>query len=318
MSMSQSIPTIDMRLYEQDREGFAAKLGAGFSSTGFVGLTNHGVDEALVQEAYKVFGDFFSQPKETKMASHVKGAGGARGYTQFGVEHAKGADEVDLKEFWQVGRSLPADHELADKYLPNPWPDALVPAFSRIAKGLFTQLEACALVVLRGVADHLDLPHDYFDSRVNYGNSILRAIHYPPIKGDPAGVRAAAHEDINVITMLVGSGEPGLEIKDHEGTWYPVTTIPGTVVCNVGDMLQRLTNNKMRSMTHQVRNPPAPWSEKPRYSIPFFMHFNSDFLIETLPDCMGPENPNLYPEPISADAYLKERLIEIGLLPAED
>ncbi len=316
--MSHSIPSIDMRLATSDPEAFAAQLGEGFSTVGFVGLTHHGVDEALVARAYEVIRDFFAMPREKKMRYHLEGAGGARGYTAFGVEHAKDAEEVDLKEFWQVGRSLPADHELASMYRENPWPDADAPGFSEVAKGLFTQLEATAMEVLRGVSAHLELEREWFTERVNYGNSILRAIHYPPIEGDPAGVRAAAHEDINVITLLVGSGEPGLEIKRHDGTWVPVTTIPGTIVCNVGDMLQRLTNHQMRSMTHQVRNPPEPWCRQSRYSIPFFMHFNSDFSIETLPQCVSEANPDRYPEPITADAYLKQRLIEIGLLPADE
>lgn len=307
-----------MRLAERDPEAFARQLGEGFGEVGFVGLTHHGVDEALVQRAYEVFRDFFSMPRQEKMKYHLEGAGGARGYTAFGVEHAKDADEVDLKEFWQVGRSLPPDHPLASEYRANPWPDADAPGFSEVAQKLFEQLEATAMQVLRGVATSLSLPAEWFETRVNYGNSILRAIHYPPIQGDPKGVRAAAHEDINVITLLVGSGEPGLEIKKHDGQWVPVTTIPGTIVCNVGDMLQRLTNHRMHSMTHQVRNPPAPWCHQSRYSIPFFMHFNSDFSIETLEQCISEDHPNRYPEPITADAYLKQRLVEIGLLPDAD
>ena len=316
--MAQSIPIIDMRVAQSDPAAFAEQLGAGFGDVGFVGLTNHGVDEALVQRAYGLFSDFFGLSKAAKMNYHLAGAGGARGYTAFGVEHAKGASEVDLKEFWQVGRSMAEDHELAAMYPRNPWPDAEVAGFSDVGRGLFEQLEATAMVVLRGVASSLGLGADWFESRVNYGNSILRAIHYPPIQGEPAGVRAAPHEDINVITLLVGSGAPGLEIKKHDGEWVPVTTIPGTIVCNVGDMLQRLTNHRMHSMTHQVRNPPAPWCDQSRYSIPFFMHFNSDVSIETLPQCISADAPNRYPTPISADAYLKQRLVEIGLLVAED
>lgn len=315
--MSQSIPEIDVRLATSDPDRFAAELGVGFREVGFVGLTHHGVSDDMVAGAYDIFRRFFSLPVETKRGYTPGGLGGARGYTSFGVEHAKGSDHVDLKEFWQVGRSLPADHPLASQYQPNPWPDKDCDGFSEVAKSLFDELEAAAQVVLRGVARDLGLEPNWFVDKVNYGNSILRAIHYPPIVGDPEGVRAGAHEDINVITMLVGSGEPGLEIKNKQGEWIGVSTIPGTIVCNVGDMLQRLTNGVMRSSTHQVKNPPEPWCRQARYSIPFFMHFNSDFVIDALDDCVSEERPRKW-APITADAYLRERLIEIGLLPAED
>lgn len=312
-----SIPSIDMRLHDEDPETFAAALGEGLSQVGFVGLTNHSVDDALVQRAYGVFRDFFALAEDDKMRSHLPGQGGARGYTPFGVEHAKDAKAVDLKEFWQVGRSLPPEHPSSSQYLDNPWPSEVAPEFESVARELYRQLEATGLRVLHGVAEHLGLGRDWFDGRVDYGNSILRAIHYPPIPDGeaPEGMRAAAHEDINVITLLVGSGEPGLEIKNHAGEWIAVDTIPGTIVCNVGDMLQRLTNKQLSSMTHQVRNPPEPWCRQSRYSIPFFLHFNSDFLIEALPRCVEAAGTNHFPEPITADAYLKERLIEIGLLP---
>ena len=314
--MSQSIPIIDMRLAADEPERFSAELGAGFREVGFVGLTNHGVPDELVQKAYEVYQRFFALPAETKRGYIVEGAGGARGYTAFGVEHAKDSEHVDLKEFWQVGRSMPADHPLASMYRANPWPDADCEGFSDVSQQLFEALESNAMEVLRGVATDLGLERAWFDEKVNYGNSILRAIHYPPIQGDPEGVRAGAHEDINVITLLVGSGEPGLEIKNKAGEWVAVSTIPGTIVCNVGDMLQRLTNGVMCSMTHQVMNPPEPWCRQSRYSIPFFMHFNSDFLIEALPSCVSDERPQRW-EAITADDYLRERRIEIGLLPDE-
>jgi isopenicillin N synthase-like dioxygenase len=313
--MAQSIPVIDMRVAESDPARFAAELGAGFREVGFVGLTHHGVSSELVEGAYDTFRSFFALPVETKRAYTPPGAGGARGYTSFGVEHAKDSEHVDLKEFWQVGRSLTPEHELAAQYPPNPWPDTDCPGFSQTAQSLFEGLERTANRVLVGVASDLGLASDWFVDKVDYGNSILRAIHYPPIEGEPEGVRAGAHEDINVITLLVGSGEPGLEIKNKAGEWVAVSTIPGTIVCNVGDMLQRLTNGVMCSMTHQVKNPPEPWCRQSRYSIPFFMHFNSDFVIDALDSCISADRPRKW-DAITADAYLRERLIEIGLLPA--
>ena len=314
--MAQSIPIIDMRLAQDAPDEFAAQLGVGFREVGFVGLTNHGVPEALVSKAYDTYRDFFALPTQVKRRYTLDGGGGARGYTSFGVEHAKDSEHVDLKEFWQVGRSMPDDHPLASQYPPNPWPDADCPAFSEVSKALFDAFEEMGGRVLRGVATDLGLEPNWFEDKVNYGNNIVRAIHYPPIEGDPEGVRAGAHEDINVITLLVGSGEPGLELKNKAGEWVAVSTIPGTIVCNVGDMLQRLTNGVMRSMTHQVKNPPEPWCRQSRYSIPFFLHFNSDFLIDALPSCVSEERPRQW-DAITADDYLKERLVEIGLLEAE-
>jgi isopenicillin N synthase-like dioxygenase len=308
-----NIPTLDMGQLESDPQGFSRALGDAYGEFGFVGLVNHGIPDAVATSVYDAVREFFALPLDTKSRYELGGKGGARGYTRFGVEHAKGNDQVDLKEFWHVGRELPADHPAAGDYPANVWP-AEVAGFKEATGGLFEGLEGVGFRVLEGVALSLGLPRGWLRERVNYGNSILRPIHYPPIKGNPEGVRAGRHEDINVLTLLVGSGEPGLEILTQQGEWLSVDTIPGTIVCNVGDMLQRLTNHRLRSTTHRVVNPPPPWGETSRYSIPFFLHFNSDFLIETLPGCVDRDNADRYPEPITAQDFLDERLREIGLL----
>jgi isopenicillin N synthase-like dioxygenase len=308
-----TIPTLDMRGLDDDPAAFAQKLGAAYAEFGFVGLVNHGISDELTAAAYEAVSSFFALPAETKLKYELSGGSGARGYTRFGVEHAKDSDHVDLKEFWHVGRELPSGHSAAGDYPPNLWPTEVV-GFQRATTELFEALEGVGFRVLEGVARSLGLPPPWLRDRSNYGNSILRPIHYPPIQGEPEGVRAGQHEDINVLTLLVGSGEPGLEILTREGAWLAVDTIPGTIVCNAGDMLQRLTNHRVRSTTHRVVNPPAPWCDTSRYSIPFFLHFNSDFLIETLPDCVDADHPDRYPEPITAQAYLDQRLREIGLL----
>ncbi len=310
---ADQIPTLDLRQLDSDPEGFAAALGEAYRTYGFVGLSHHGVDDALVDRAYQAVKTFFDLPTEAKLRCEVPGGGGARGYTRFGVEHAKDIPEPDLKEFFHVGRELPEDHPMAAAYPRNVWPDE-VPDFQDATLDLYRALEGVGMRVLRAVALHLGLPAEYFADKVQQGNSILRPIHYPPIEGEPAGVRSGKHEDINVLTLLVGSGEPGLQILRKDGTWIGVDTIPGTIVCNVGDMLQRLTNHVLRSTTHRVVNPPEPWCRQPRYSMPFFLHFNADFPIATLPSCVGPENPDRYPEPITAQTFLEQRLREIGLL----
>ncbi len=307
------IPTLDLRTLDDDPDGFADALGAAYREYGFAGISHHGIPDDLVARAYDAVGAFFALPEEVKRRYAMPETGFARGYTPFGVEHAKDSPRPDLKEFWHVGREVPADHPAAAAYPRNVWPEE-VPGFKDATLALYDALESVGLRVLEGVARHLDLAPDFFADKVDHGNSILRPIHYPPIEGAPEGVRSAQHEDINVITLLVGSGEPGLEILRKDGTWIGVDTIPGTIVCNVGDMLQRLTNHVLRSTTHRVVNPPPPWSESSRYSMPFFLHFNAEYVIDTLPGCVSEANPNRYPEPITAQAYLEERLREIGLL----
>ncbi|MCA9657516.1 MAG: isopenicillin N synthase family oxygenase [Myxococcales bacterium] len=311
-----TIPVLDFRRYRSDFDGFARDLGSAWHEIGFVAIRDHGVSPTLIDGAYQQVKAFFDLPLETRLQYELKGMGGARGYTRFGVEHAKDSGDVDLKEFWHVGRELPEGSPYADLYPANVWPKEL-PAFKPRLLGLFHTLERVGNALLRAIARYLGVADGYFEDKVDHGDSILRPIHYPPI-ADPdgaRGVRSGQHEDINLITLLVASGEPGLEVLSREGAWVPVVIDKGTIVVNVGDMLQRLTNHVLRSTTHRVVNPPAPYSAQPRYSMPFFHHPNPEFVIETLPCCVTADNPNRYPEAITAGEYLRQRLIEIGLLP---
>lgn len=317
------VPILDIRQFDQQgplaRAEFVQGLNKAYREIGFVGITRHEIPEALIADAYRAIKAFFALPLEVKTKYEIPGSGGARGYTKFGVEHAKDSNLADLKEFWHVGREHVAGAAWTREYPPNVWPTE-IPGFREATWGLYQALENLGNRVLRAVALGLGLEEHWFEDKIDHANSILRPIHYPalaPGLGEPGSVRSAQHEDINLITLLIGSGEPGLEVKSLQGEWVPVTTIPETIVVNVGDMLQRLTNNVLVSTTHRVVNPPSPFAEQPRYSIPFFLHPNSEFLIKSLPQCVTRENPDRYPEPITADAYLRQRLIEIGLLPGE-
>lgn len=308
----KSIPHIDMSRYEADFATFAQDVGEGYERNGFVALTNHGISPDIIHGALDISRELFALPAQTKQQYHQPGQGGARGYTPFGTEIAKDAKHVDLKEFWHIGRELEGEPAFA-QLLPNVWPQE-VPEFKTRMLALYQALDVLGNQVLDALAVYLGQQRDFFRSRVNMGNSILRPLHYPPIvdEGTPS-VRAGAHEDINVLTLLVGSREPGLEVLARDGSWIPVTIIEGAIICNVGDMLQRLTNNVLPSTTHRVVNPPAPYSSQSRYSIPFFLHFNPDVLIDPLASCVTSDNPCRY-EPITADDYLMQRLREIGLL----
>jgi len=312
----EHIPSLDIRRFDHqgadDKQAFVDELGAGFRKFGFVGLTEHGISDAIIGGAYEAMRAFFGLPEEVRRSYFIDGLAGARGYTPFGIEHAKDSNTADLKEFWHVGREIPAGIAMADTYPANVWPKE-VPEFRERTYALYEALDHLGRRVLKAVALHLGLAEDFFEDKVNLGNSILRPLHYPPISENTSGVRAGRHEDINLITLLVGSGEPGLEILTLNNEWIGVDTIPGTIVCNVGDMLQRITNHVLPSTTHRVVNPPPPYCHESRYSTPYFLHPNSDCLLETLPGCVSPERPNRYPEPITAHAYLVERLIEIGL-----
>lgn len=297
-----------------DFEGFARDLGGSFRQFGFAVIADHGMDPALIDRALGSAKAFFALPDEVKRRWHVPGGGGARGYTPFGVETAKGHTHHDLKEFWHTGRDLPADHPYA-KYMPdNQWPDEVLPAFRTEVKALYEALDAMGLKVLQAIARWLEIDDHWFDDKVREGNSVLRLLHYPPVTGHPPHVRAGAHEDINVITLLLGAEEAGLEVKARDGSWLAINPPPGALVCNVGDMLQRLTNHVLPSTTHRVVNPSAERAGYSRYSTPFFLHFEPEFLIRTLPNCIAAHNPDRYLEPITADAYLQERLKEIKLM----
>jgi isopenicillin N synthase-like dioxygenase len=311
--MSQ-IPTLDIRRFAEDRDAFVAELGAAYREWGFCGIRGHGTPSELIDGCYRTFQAFFALPEEIKRKYHVPGGGGARGYTPFGIETAKDSRYPDLKEFWHVGREIPRDSRYAEVMPANLWPTE-VPDFHRYAYGLYEALDSLGSRVLSALALHIGLPADYFADKTNFGNSILRPIHYPPITApDIPNVRAGAHEDINLITLLVGASAAGLEVKSKQGEWIPFTSDADTIVVNIGDMLQRLTNHVYPSTTHRVVNPPGEAARKPRYSTPFFLHPNPDFLIESLPGCVSADNPNRYPTPITAHDYLLERLREIKLV----
>ncbi len=309
------IPVLDLGEFTGRRDDFTAALGEAYCEYGFAGITGHGLDDDLIERAYARFREFFALPEQDKRRYHQPGGGGKRGYTGLGVEQARDHDVPDLKEFWHVGRELELEVENPhpDILLPNLWP-VEVDGFREASLALYGALDNLGQRMLSAIALDLGLPAHWFAEQVNCGNSILRPIYYPPILGAvPGAVRAARHEDINLITLLIGSREQGLEVLNKRGEWVPVTTLPGTIIVNVGDMLQRLTNHVYQSTTHRVVNPAGDAAIRPRYSIPFFLHPNPDFIIETLPQCITPDNPNRYPEPISSDEYLQERIREINL-----
>jgi isopenicillin N synthase-like dioxygenase len=310
-----AIPMLDFRRLHSDRAAFVRELGAGYEEFGFVGVSHHGVDSKLINQAYEAFQQFFALPTEVKQRYHLKGSGGARGYTGFGIETAKDSKFPDLKEFYHIGRNLPEGHPYQAMMPANIWPEEL-PNFHAIGYGLFEALDRLGLEMLRAIAIYLKLPEDFFDRKVNLGNSILRPLHYPPIQdGNTSSVRAGQHEDINFITLLIGSSAEGLQLLRRDGSWLPIT--PGSddaIVVNIGDMLQRLTNHVLPSTTHRVVNPEGEKRKLPRYSIPFFLHPNPDYLIETLPSCISADRQNRYPTPITAHDYLLERLREIKLI----
>ena len=312
MSMTQ-MPVISLEA--ADANALGQQLGDSFKTYGFATVVDHGLDPALVAKAWALTKQLFDQPEAQKRKGFDASIAGQRGYTPFKTEIAKGADHHDLKEFWHVGRDVEPSSPLAGSMLPNIWPD--VPEFKETFQLLFAEMDKVGAQILSSIALYLGLPANWFDSPIQNGNSILRLLHYPPIAGDAEGcIRAGAHEDINLITLLLGAEEAGLEILRPDGSWMSVAPPAGGIAVNVGDMLQRLTNHVLPSTTHRVVNPMGERSKFSRYSMPFFLHLRSDFPIATLPGCVSTENPNRYPEPILADDYLRERLIEIGLLKA--
>ena len=312
--MSTHIPTLDIRRYQTGRAAFVAELGAAYREWGFAGIRGHGIEQGLIDRAYDAFRAFFALPDEVKRRYHIAGGGGARGYTPFGIETAKGSKHYDLKEFWHIGREIQRDSPYAGVMAPNVWPNEIAD-FREAGYALYDALDALGSRVLRALALHIGLDEAYFDDKTNFGNSILRPIHYPPITaGDIPNERAGAHEDINLITLLVGASAQGLEVKSHQGEWVPFTADADTIVVNIGDMLQRLTNHVYPSTTHRVVNPPGENARQPRYSVPFFLHPNPDFVIDVLPSCVDADHPSRYPQAITAHEYLQERLREIKLI----
>ncbi len=307
------IEPVSLSLYSSDFEAFSQALGASFERYGFAVVADNDLKSELVDGAISRTKAFFALPDDVKRRYHIAGGGGQRGYTPFGIETAKGATLKDLKEFWHVGRDLPPGHPYAQYMPPNIWPTE-IDGFQPYVSGLYGGLDEMGRRILRAIAHYLKLDDQFFDAPVKLGNSILRLLHYPPIPADAEGVRAGAHEDINVITLLLGAEEAGLEVLDRDGRWLPINAPPGAVVCNIGDMLQRLTNHVLPSTTHRVVNPRPERRGVSRYSTPFFLHFEPDYLIETLPGCVSAERPDRYPQPITAHEFLMQRLREIKLV----
>ena len=307
-----SIPPIALGDYAADFDGFSARLGASFERYGFAVIADCDIPAPVVDQALAAAKAFFALPDAVKRAYGVPGGAGQRGYTPFGVETAKGAQHHDLKEFWHVGRELPPGHPYRAIFGENLWPHE-VPDFRADMLALYDGLESLGLRLLRAIAHHLMLEQDFFVPTVRDGDSILRLLHYPPVQGEGDSVRAGAHEDINAITLLLGAEEAGLEVKDRDGRWLAINPPPGSLVVNIGDMMQRLTNQVLPSTSHRVVNPAPERRGVPRYSMPFFLHFAPDYLIRTLPSCTGPQRPHAYPQPITARDFLLQRLREIKL-----
>jgi len=310
---TDNIASVSLTDADRDPEAFAERLGRSFEEYGFAVIADHGIPQDLIERAEDKAKAFFALAEEVKRKYAVAGMGGARGYTPFGIETAKGAKAHDLKEFWHVGRDLPAGHRFRDHLPDNLWP-AEVPGFKETFQELFAAFDRAGLTVLKAIARYLNIAEDYFVDAVHEGNSVLRALHYPP-QTEPTGehIRAGAHEDINAITLLIGAEEAGLELLTRDGRWIPVSPKPGELVINIGDMLQRLTNGVLRSTSHRVVNPAPDRASKARYSMPFFLHFRSDFLIEALPETVPAGEQPKWP-PITANDYLQERLREIKLV----
>jgi isopenicillin N synthase-like dioxygenase len=308
----EGLSPISLALFRADPDAFAAALRRDFEATGFAVVRDHGLPQDLLDRAAATAKAFFALPGDEKRRWRLMGKAGARGYTPFGIETAKGHRSPDLKEFWHVGRELPSGHPYRAFMPENLWPQR-PEGFHEAFTALYAAFDALGRDLMEAVALGLQLPRTWFADKTSLGDSVLRLAHYPPVAPGAEGVRAGAHEDINVITLLLGAEEAGLEILTRQGRWLAVNPPPGCLVVNVGDMLQRLTNNLLPSTTHRVANPPPERAGVARLSTPFFLHFQPDFEIRTLPSCVSAEAPDRYPAPITAYAYLQQRLEEIGL-----
>jgi isopenicillin N synthase-like dioxygenase len=310
-----SIPTVDLAEFlSKDpikKHSFVESLGKAYEEVGFVAVKNYGISDELIADLYQYVQQFFSLPLEQKKIYEIKGLAGQRGYTSFGKEHAKGSEAPDLKEFLQYGQ-IPRDNFTEDVYPENIYVKEIEKLNDTFEES-YRAFEKSGTALLQAIAIYLGLDENYFDEFVYNGNSILRAIHYPPIKETPkSAIRAEQHEDINLITLLVGASADGLEILTKQNEWVPVTSLPEQIVVNVGDMLQRLTNNKLRSTTHRVVNPKKEYWHTSRFSIPFFLHPKGSMNLKCLPGCIDENHPIAYDD-ATAGEYLDERLIEIGL-----
>jgi isopenicillin N synthase-like dioxygenase len=310
-----AIPTVDLARFSgtpKEKAAFVEALGKAYEDVGFVAVKNHGIPDSTIEALYSNTKEFFSMPQEAKRKYEIPGLAGQRGYTSFGKEHAKGSTAPDLKEFFQFGQTVVDGDPIKAEY-PDNVVVSEIKAFSPTFADAYRSFENSGSALLRAIAIYLGLDEKYFDQYVHNGNSILRAIHYPPIKEEPkSAIRAEQHEDINLITLLIGASADGLEILSRQGSWVPVTSLPEQIVVNVGDMLQRLTNNRLRSTTHRVVNPPRELWGSPRFSIPFFLHPKSSMSLACLPSCIDAQHPKAYPD-ATAGEYLDERLREIGL-----
>lgn len=316
-----NIPSVDLADFLSNdpsrKQKFVNEIGKAYEEIGFVALKNHFLSEMLVENLYKEVKAFFALPIDTKEKYEIEGLGGQRGYTSFGKEHAKGKKEADLKEFWHFGQEAATDANLTEEYPPNITVNELKD-FNETGIQAYRMLEKTGIHVLRALALYIGLDEYYFDHWASNGNSILRPIHYPPIEKEPKGaVRAGAHGDINLITLLMGASTGGLQIQHKDGEWIDAIPLEDELVINVGDMLERHTNNKLRSTIHKVINPPKEQWSSSRYSIPFFMHPRSDMKLNCLKECITKNNPKQY-EDITAGDFLYQRLVEIGLIKKSD
>ncbi|MGN6603161.1 MAG: isopenicillin N synthase family dioxygenase [Ginsengibacter sp.] len=311
-----NIPVVDLSDFTGEdpklKEAFVQKLGKAYEEVGFVAVKNHGIPSDLIDDLYKKVQQFFSLPADKKKNYEIPELAGQRGYTSFGKEHAKGSDAPDLKEFFQYGQTVPEDHPLKPEYPDNVKVDE-VQGFNETLYNAYRAFEKSGKSLLQAIALYIGLDEHFFDDKVEEGNSIVRAIHYPPITVEPkSAIRAEQHEDINLITLLVGASAGGLEILSKQNEWVPVTSLEDQIVVNVGDMLQRLTNNKLKSTTHRVVNPPRELWHTSRFSIPFFLHPKSAMDLSALEQCIDENHPKAFDD-ITAGEYLDERLREIGL-----
>jgi isopenicillin N synthase-like dioxygenase len=311
-----NIPVVDLNSFlkgsTEEKVQFSSTLGRAFEEVGFVSVKNHGIPEDLINRLYATVKSFFSLSEAEKRSYEIIGLAGQRGYTSFGKEHAKGSDAPDLKEFFQYGQIIEEGMVSPEAY-PDNVKVSVPEDFNMLFQQAYRAFEVSGAALLSAIAIHLQLGETYFDEHIYLGNSILRAIHYPPILHEPkSAIRAEQHEDINLITLLVGASADGLEILSKEGEWLPVKAGPGEIVVNVGDMLQRLTNDRLKSTTHRVVNPPREMWNSSRFSIPFFLHPRSNMSLACLSSCISPDHPKLY-EDYTAGFYLDERLREIGL-----
>lgn len=312
----KNIPSVDLADFtegnKETKAAFVKELGKAYEEIGFVAVKNHGLSDELCAELYAQVKGFFTLSKEEKEAYEIEGLSGQRGYVSFGKEHAKNKNEGDLKEFWHFGQTVEDNDPIKEEYPDNVQVNEL-PKFNAVGREVYQKLEATGREMLRAIALHLNLDENYFDAKIHNGNSILRPIHYPPITHEPKdAVRAAEHEDINLITLLMGASADGLQVLNKSGEWISVTALPDQIVVNVGDMLQRLTNNKLKSTTHRVVNPPREKWGTSRYSIPFFLHPRSEVSLNCLPSCISESNPKNFSD-ITAGEYLEQRIIELGL-----